>query len=51
MTSPDTDSVPTKVLEEALKSWGDKANEKPEFNIREITLPETVELIRSLGNR
>ena len=45
----DTPGDPLDILREAMDSW-EGANERKIFNLREVTLIETVELIRLLGN-
>ena len=47
---PESMDSPTKKLEEALKDWGDHAKKRPKLSLSEVTLMETVELIKSLGN-
>ena len=46
---PRTNNDPLRTLRAAMESW-DNADNRPSFTLREITLTETVEHIKSLGN-
>ena len=41
---------PVSYLREAITRWGQKANERELFNFRDISLSETVDLIKCFGN-
>ena len=47
---PITNGDPHTILKKALERWGDKALKREEFIIREITLLETADLVKKLGN-
>ena len=47
---PDTVEDPHKLLKKALNDWGQKADERTSFKLRTVTLTETAELLRKLGN-
>ena len=47
---PRMETDPLSSLRKALERWGDKAKSRPEFNLSEITLSQTAELISQLGN-
>ena len=46
---PNTDSDPTKDLRDSINKW-EGANRRPELELREVTLSETAEAIKNLGN-
>ena len=47
---PETDCDPTEILRRNMEQWGDKDAERDVFQLKEISLIETVDLIKSLGN-
>ena len=47
---PDSDIDPTAALKAAIEKWGEKSDERTEFKLNEITVSQTADLIRKLGN-
>ena len=45
-----TGADPLSPLKQALHKWGVLANEIPEFKLKEISLSQTAELLKQLGN-
>ena len=44
------DTDPLAALWLALQRWGSKAEQRPEFELQEITLSQITELLKQLGN-
>ena len=47
---PITNEDPHKLLRKAINDWGQKAEDRKSFKLRKVTLTETAELLRKLGN-
>ena len=47
---PPSNQDPLKTLKETLRRWGTKADLWEEFEIKEITIMDTIKMIGALGN-